>query len=546
MKTKNISKRKRILLLIPFLLALLIMLPRLLSAQFGLLDDAATLARAEDILHGNLNLESDLQAGRFRPIYWLFPAAIYLVANGNSFWFFVGFLIILLLLVLVIQTHMKLRQAGFWQIFLTSTLFVLTIPIIENFYTLSKGEPLQLLLILVALVLLEFHKKAEEKRNLWWVDIASFLSILMAMLVKETAIIILPIALLWLGYVWVTNKNEDAQRRRAHLHFAISAGLAVALMFLLRTVTGASTIREGTYAYRYQFSITSILVQGARWLTLLAFYFHYLFIYLFSIILVLLLGKARRQLLDYDFVFWGIWSLLWLAVLIPWEYAEAYYLLPFSAGVAVLIGFTTPLLIEHIQKIRRIPRFIVLITLSLSGLLFGLTLPNYVTHARMQLTFDQMNHEMLVFVAENLPANGQVLINIQQKNEYTEMIERFLVEQFDRKDITVENVDATVLAVLETNHGAWLLVPRITNQPRLTVRAGVEERFQTAWNMTTLQNLNEDPVQLFSQMKTFRLANINLPVLVCPLIGEAGFCEQPDPLLDMRVFSYGWEIFQIK
>lgn len=545
MQSKKPTKKERQSLLIPFLLVLVIMLPRLLSPQFGLLDDAATLARAEDILHGNFNLENDLQAGRFRPIYWLFPAVIYFFANGNPFWFFMGFLLIFLLLVLVIQATMKLRQAASWQIFLTSMLFVLSIPIIENFYTLSKGEPLQLLLILVSLFLLELHKKAGKSRKTWWMDIASFLSILLAMMVKETTIIILPIALLWLGYVWLTNKEKGSPLRQTHLHFAISAGLAVATIFLLRGTAGASSITEGTYSYRYQFSLSSILMQAARWVTLLAFYFHYLFIFLFTLLIVLLLGKTSKMLLSYDFIFWGAWCLLWLAVLIPWEYAEAYYLLPFSAGSAFLIGLTMPMLLKHIQQIRKIPRLFLLITLSLSGLLFSLTLPNYYTHARMQLTFDQMNHEMLVFVAENIPENGRVLINIEQANEYTEMIERFLVEQFGRKDITVENVDSSVLADLENTRGVWLLIPRINNQPRLTVRVGVEERFQSIWNETTLTNLGEDREQHFAQIKTFRLANINLPVLVCPVIGEIGFCEQPDPLLDTRLFSYGWEIFQI-
>jgi len=542
---KPLIKHERLLSIIPFLLVIVVMLPRLLSPQFGLLDDAATLARAEDIMDGDFNLENDLQAGRFRPIYWLFPAAIYLFADGNPFWYFMGFLIIFLLLLLVIQTLLKLRRAAPWQIFLTSVLFVFSIPIIENFYTLSKGEPLQLLFILVSLTLLEHQKQAGEEPKLWWVDFGTFLCILLAMMVKETTIILLPIALLWLAYVWLSKKNGNKSIRKAHLHFAITASLAVITIFLLRAIAGASSITEGTYSYRYQFSISSILMQIARWMTLLAFYFHYFFIYLFSLILVFIFGKTIRKLLDYDLIFWGIWCLLWLAVLIPWEYAEAYYLLPFSAGAAFLIGLTIPMLIQNFQQIRRIPRLVLIVILSLSGLLFGLTLPNYYTHARMQLTFDQMNHEMLVFVAENAPENGHVLINIEQENEYTEMIGRFLFEQYGREDIKIENVDADVLADLENKQDAWLLIPRISNQPRLTVRVGVEERFQSAWNETILQNLDGEQDQIFSQRETFRLVNVNLPVSLCPLIGENGFCERPDPLVDTRQFSYGWEIIQI-
>ena len=39
---------------------------------------------------------------------------------------------------------------------------------------------------------------------------------------------------------------------------------------------------------------------------------------------------------------WAVWVALWMAVLLPWEYAEVYYLLPFGLGIAVLVGFLSP------------------------------------------------------------------------------------------------------------------------------------------------------------------------------------------------------------
>ncbi|MFU8827224.1 MAG: hypothetical protein ACNA70_07005 [Brevefilum sp.] len=44
----------------------------------------------------------------------------------------------------------------------------------------------------------------------------------------------------------------------------------------------------------------------------------------------------------------------------------------------------------------------------------------------------------------------------------------------------------------------------------------------------------------------FRIINLNLPVVLCPLVGPHGFCEHPDPLLDTRLFRYGWDIYRIK
>lgn len=56
--------------ILPLVLAILIMAPRLASPQFGLLDDGAMLAEVRQILLGDLGMSHDLQAGRFRPLYW--------------------------------------------------------------------------------------------------------------------------------------------------------------------------------------------------------------------------------------------------------------------------------------------------------------------------------------------------------------------------------------------------------------------------------------------------------------------------------------------
>ena len=545
MKSQAFQAKALILLIIPFVLVIGIMLPRLIAPQFGLLDDAATLARAQATLQGNFNLEHDLQAGRFRPVYWLFPTLIYLLANSNPFWFFFGFLVIFLLLLLSIQIYMKSRGANPWQIFLASILFVLSIPVIENFYTLSKGEPLQLLFLMGSLILLEQLKKTKDPRKMWLLDIASFFCILFGLMVKETTLVMLPFALLILCLVWLMNKNDAGKIRGAQVHFTISVGLAVLVIFALRTFTGTSSIAEGTYSYRYQFSFSSILQQAARWTTLLAFYFHYLFVYGFTLLLTLIASKNRREIIDDDFVFWTSWCLLWVAVLIPWEYAEAYYLLPFGTGAAILIGFTFPKLIRQISRFKSVPRGVLLGLLILSGILWGMTIPNYATHARTQMLFDEMNAAMLDSVAETLPKNAHLLINIENKNEYVKMIARFLGEQYDREDITIDHVDSTRQASLNDYQGAFLIVPEINHQPRLTVRAGVEERFQTPWNLKSLEIIGTDSRLIFDHSKTIRLANINLPIVLCPILGEIGFCEQPDPLLDFRLFSYGWALYAI-
>jgi hypothetical protein len=78
------------------------------------------------------------------------------------------------------------------------------------------------------------------------------------------------------------------------------------------------------------------------------------------------------------------------------------------------------------------------------------------------------------------------------------------------------------------------------------VRAGVEEFYQQQWNQKFLENTESNRVSLKTFEGSFRLSNVNLPTALCPLLGQRGFCENPDPLIDTRLFTYGWEIFEIR
>ncbi|MFU8827220.1 MAG: hypothetical protein ACNA70_06985 [Brevefilum sp.] len=58
--------------LIPLMIAVLIMAPRLASPQFGIMDDSLIYVEVQKLLQGDLSMSYDLQAGRFRPLYWFF------------------------------------------------------------------------------------------------------------------------------------------------------------------------------------------------------------------------------------------------------------------------------------------------------------------------------------------------------------------------------------------------------------------------------------------------------------------------------------------
>jgi hypothetical protein len=206
---------------------------------------------------------------------------------------------------------------------------------------------------------------------------------------------------------------------------------------------------------------------------------------------------------------------------------------------------TSPIL-RSIKARYKFKQIAILLLGVAAGVLFTLTLPNYVTDAKTQLTFDRVNQEMLEFAANYTSEDSAVYVNIETNNEYIEMLEVYLREHYQLQDITYANISADLVEEMNDQTGAIVLMPFIENQPQLTVRAGVEEFYQQQWNQKFLENTESSRVSLKTYEGSFRLSNVNLPTALCPILGQRGFCENPDPLIDTRLFTYGWEIFEIR
>jgi hypothetical protein len=544
MAPQSSSNKRVLILLVPFIVATLVMLPRLASPQFGFFDDARMLAQSEDLLQRDFSMSVDKQAGRFRPGYWLYYTIIYAVAGDRSFWFFIGNLFIFYVLLYQIRLILKNMGSSSKQIVATSLLFILSMPIIENFYTLSKGEPLQLVFILEAVIL--FSRVKSQNKIAWLRVILATLSILIAILIKETAMVMVPIFFLWAGIDLIFKDPDSRKGPKSQFYLLTSAVIAVAIYFLLRNSWGATALLGGTYTDRYLVDVSSLFQKLLRWLTQLVFYFHYL-LPIILIILLLFFFKDSLTHKEKRLIFqWGIWSLLWYGILVPWEYAELYYLLPFGFGVSILIGIITPPTLRSIKAGHKFLRIAIIFLGVAAGVLFTLTLPNYVTDAKTQLTFDRVNQEMLEFAANYASEDSAVYVSIETNNEYIEMLEVYLREHHLLQDITYGNINADLMEEINDQAGAIVLMPFINNQPNLTVRAGVEEFYQQQWNQKFLENTESSRVSLKTFEGSFRLSNVNLPLALCPILGQRGFCEKPDPLIDTRLFTYGWEIFEIR
>src|SRR5512143_2677596 len=152
----------------PILICILIMIPRLVSPQFGLLDDGRSLTISQGIIHGNWDLSWDVIAGRARPIYWAAFAFWYLLAGGHAFWYFLGNLIVFSATTILLIGLVKNLGGSNIQAFLTGTVFTLSTPVIENVYTLSKGENLQVLLLIIAVSLVFLAVKSARGVRYWF------------------------------------------------------------------------------------------------------------------------------------------------------------------------------------------------------------------------------------------------------------------------------------------------------------------------------------------------------------------------------------------
>src|SRR5881398_2901663 len=145
----------------PAALALLVMLPRLASPQFGLLDDGLTLETGREMTgrwSGVLALIPE--TGRFFPAYWLVYSA---VVGVRPLAFFVVNVAVLAGLLAILTRLVRLSGGTAMQVAVALVVFATCGPAVEAFYTLSKAEPLQM--IWIGVTLLATAASADEPRR---------------------------------------------------------------------------------------------------------------------------------------------------------------------------------------------------------------------------------------------------------------------------------------------------------------------------------------------------------------------------------------------
>ncbi|MFQ5922545.1 MAG: hypothetical protein ACE5M4_06840 [Anaerolineales bacterium] len=536
------TSRLRDLLLVywPVGLAALIMIPRLLSAEFGLFDDGETLRVAQDIQNGDWGvLAKEAIRGRFRPVYWIQYAHIYALFGAAPAWFFLWNTLLFVVVTVELILLVRRTGAGRFQAATTGFIFVLSGPVVENIYTLSKPELLQILLLLGALLFFTpLCESDRPRRRVVSSAVFATLLLLAATLTKETTLVMVPIAAAWMLLAIIgaprDQRRADANRGGTLLFAAAAASL---LYFVLRDQFLEISLSEGTYTNNLEWSLGRLADSIVRWSGWLVRDF----VWLAPLVLVLAIGLLDRRLEQARLLAGAtVWIAGWILIYLPWEFTVEYYMLPVSIGVSVIAGVALNSLREWIRGGRRVA--LAWLALGLASALWLTTLPNNLSNARQQIAVDRANARLLQFLSEEAGGNRELIVNIQHENEYVYEVRTHLQD--------VKGLVETQVAVFDPGGGlpsgsALIAAPYVHNQPLLAVRMGVIEPAQEAWNQSLQEVLGQGAETVFETEENLRLSIVDLPRLLCSVLPERGYCRAERPLIDTREFRYGWRVYDL-
>jgi hypothetical protein len=527
-------------ILLPVAIGIVIMLPRLLSPQFGMLDDGNTLTSAQQIISGDLSFNYEAARGRFRPMYWLVPALIYRLVGVNPFWFFFANLIFLILIIIFSTAFLRRLGMTARNAALAGIVFLLTGSAVENIYTLSKGELLMLLFIVSAFYFSAKLNQAGISKISWiFYTLLAAVLFFMADLNKETALVILPITGAWLIVEVILARLQHREARWRWLASLLVASLTSFIVYwLIRNSLVDTSLQSGTYTSGYNFSIAAMKSSLIRWVGWLIRNDLYLVPLLLFWVIVSLRDKKFNLIKNASLIL--MWLMGWIAIYIPWRFAQEYYLLPFDIGIAVLTVMLLNLAWRTYQKSSKTNQFLLGGALAISALLWLASLANYWTDARIQMAVDSANQQLLDKM-ENLPEGASVLLNIQYPNEYTVELDLLLRQVRGRSDIQLETFNPSKQQAAD-----YYLTPFVQNRPLLTVRMGVSEPDLANW-ISSLQNtIGETNQPVMRVEQRLKMMMVDLPRLFCPLIPGLNFCSSAYPVIDTRTFAYGWMLYRFE
>ncbi len=550
---------KNMLLVSPAILGVLLMAPRLADPQFGLFDDGQTITNATQVFQGNWGIIFENAYGRTRPIYWLFYTLIYKLAGRNPFGFFMVNLVLFVVTILLVIALVTSLGGTRKQAFCAGLIFTLCDPVIENVFTLSKAEMLQMALMMGAILCFTRLVRLSRPWKHWGLIGAIVVLTLAATLSKEVTLLGAAITCGWIAVAWgitvmargkktLAGTTPDAKKSYLPaLMVFLGAQAAAGLVFLAirLAATGTAVIQKTptSYAANFDLSFAKLATNFIHWSGWLLHDFPYFAI----IILFLAAWGLRRRGLPQPALILGsaIWMAAWFLFYLPWRFIVDYYLLPFAIGSSIVCGIVIGEAIDLAHTLPPVLRGFRWAGLFLASALFCVTLVNNWTNARIQLTIDNANAAMLNSVAQSAPKGSQVLLNLSPQSEYGDEIKMHLKLIELRPDLNVSFFSARTLEAARASQLPYLIIsPELINQQILSVRMGISEPDVNQAKAA----LNGQPGVITLYMtriqRQFHLFSIDLTRLMCAVLPGTSYCAKNYSIVDLRLFTYGWDLYE--
>jgi hypothetical protein len=528
----------------PVLVALASLLPRMVHARFGLLDDAVTLSIARQVLaHPSVSLHAYENAGRFLPFYWLYGAFCFAVGGAHPAIFYAGNAVLLALTVAVLIALLRKFAATTFMIWAASLCFIFSAAAADAYGTLSKGEPLALAAMLGSLRMAQQASRSERPVP-WW-TLSGALA-LVAVGTRETAIVLLAIAGGWFLLTFWRGLGEPVllSRRSLAIYLAVLAA-AVTPLFLVRFLL-RNSMAAGSYASRYQLTADNLSQSRLLW--------GYSLVRNFPELIVLLLAAAalagRKRLKQGQLLLMMlVWMILTMGILLPWPHSDPYYDLPFTAGSSMFCGVMAGELLRIARSTRRgwrvwMRRWSARTVLPVAAALWAIVAVNSIGMARAQIAVDDTNADLLEALSR-LPPRSVVLVNVPATHEYFHEIRLHAQTLLGRPDLRIAPLDFPVPEAGEAlPHYVISLDEARQRWPLL--RGPMTENAVAFWKNYWEKSRGPDGRPPRQIAHTWQMADLGLEALWCGFgWGPALVCPQPvlRPTLDLRRSFYAWDIY---
>jgi hypothetical protein len=539
------------------IIATVVMAPRINASNFGLLDDGVIIFVAQNILQefkaGNLGvifrLEND--SGRFKPLTFLYYAIPYAIAGPSPFAFFVTQWLSLIVTGIILCRAIEVVTGDHVAGVLSGSLYILSPPVFESYYTLSKSEPPMVLWLILSLFLL--FKSANvytlNRRHSHYLFMISIFFLFIAYFTKETAHAMLLASALWaINARWNNRISPSNHMFGFRYRYFVANIIIVGIYWLMRSFSSAVELSSGTDSENYKAAaetLYSSLVAHMGW-----------YVRDFPYIFLILLFLAGMRLTVYKpspavrgniICFFIIWITCWTMIMLPWRSTLEYYLLPAALGTSIIAGVGISEVFRFLHSSSRIIKLSTQTVILVSITLCSICIANGFTNGRIQITVDSVNADIVDYLAQNLPSQGTLLVNLPEPNEYVFEMGMHLGFLNGRPDVQVHYFNS--LNELP-RAGTLVVTPIMKNQPKLAVRIAAYEAGTRVWKSDLESKIGHKAELIYQRVDKIRLFQVAMEKTICPLLLRANvqdriYCGIKGPTIDTRIFEYGWEVYRI-